>query len=276
MLLYNTTEGPLLRTQDQYFRVPEQNWDVLFNHEALLPYLKSCSRHAVPASEAEAHCRMRPPIGSQEVWAAGVTYMRSREARMTESRESGGSDFYDRVYDSERPELFLKATPHRVVGPRGALHLRSDSRWIVPEPELTVALNRRGEMIGYTIGNDLSCRDIEGENPLYLPQAKVFDRCAALGPGLWVTDEPLSEETVIRLRIVRGAETVFDGQTDLGRLKRKPRELAGYLFRDNTFPDGCYLMTGTGVVPPDGFSLQSEDRVLIHIEPIGVLENTVA
>jgi 2-dehydro-3-deoxy-D-arabinonate dehydratase len=216
------------------------------------------------------------PIGSQEVWAAGVTYLRSRTARMEESKDAGGGNFYDKVYHAPRPELFFKATPHRIAGPGTPVRLRTDSGWNVPEPELTLALNRSGRLFGYTIGNDMSSRDIEGENPLYLPQAKVYDRSAALGPCLLVTPEILPPATAITLEIRRAGAAVFTGSARLSQLKRSFAELATYLFRDNAFPHGAYLMTGTGIVPPDSFTLRSGDEIRITIEPIGTLVNPVA
>jgi 2-dehydro-3-deoxy-D-arabinonate dehydratase len=219
---------------------------------------------------------LRAPIQSQEVWAAGVTYLRSKAARMEESKDAGGGSFYDRVYAAERPELFFKATPHRVVAPGAAVHIRRDSRWNVPEPELTLAIDSRGRIFGYTIGNDMSSRDIEGENPLYLPQAKVYAGCAALGPCLVVTNDIPAPETAIALEIRRGGAIAFSGQTEVGRIKRPLSSLADWLFRENTFPHGCYLMTGTGVVPPDTFTLQTGDEIRITIEPVGTLANVVA
>lgn len=215
------------------------------------------------------------PVGQQEIWAAGVTYLRSRTARMEESKDAGGGSFYDKVYHAPRPELFFKATPPRVAAPGTPVRIRSDSRWNVPEPELTLALNHRGAIFGYTIGNDMSSRDIEGENPLYLPQAKVYDRSAALGPRLLVRDTPLPATTEIALEIRRGGATVFSGRTAISQIKRRFDELAEYLFRDNVFPHGCYLMTGTGIVPPDAFTLQGGDEIRITIEPIGTLINPV-
>jgi 2-dehydro-3-deoxy-D-arabinonate dehydratase len=194
---------------------------------------------------------------------------------MEESEEAGGDAFYDRVYTAERPELFFKATPHRVVGHRQKIRIRSDSGWSVPEPELTLALSSHGRIFGCTIGNDVSSRDIEGENPLYLPQAKVYDGCCALGPCLWFGD-PFSGSTEIHLEIRRGKDVVFRGSTSLSKLKRSPQGLVDYLFRDNSFPKGCFLMTGTGVVPPDSVALRSGDEVRIEIEPIGTLINEVA
>jgi 2-dehydro-3-deoxy-D-arabinonate dehydratase len=205
-----------------------------------------------------------------------VTYKRSKQARMQESERAGGGDFYDRVYDADRPELFFKATPARVVGPGGTLRLRRDSKWIVPEPELVLLLNQRGDIVGYTVGNDLSCRDIEGENPLYLPQAKTFDGCAALGPAVLITTTPLPETTAVELRIERAGATCFEGETTLAQMHRKPADLAAWLFRECSFSQGVFLMTGTGIVPPDDFSLKSGDTISIRIAPIGTLSNRVA
>jgi 2-dehydro-3-deoxy-D-arabinonate dehydratase len=216
-----------------------------------------------------------PPIASQEVWAAGVTYLRSRTARMEESAAGGGSDFYDRVYHAHRPELFFKATPHRVVGHGQTMRLRQDSRWNVPEPELTLAFTSRGEFLGYSIGNDLSSRDIEGENPLYLPQAKVFDTCAALGPGLVLTDIYPPGETTIRISIRRADAEVFTGETQIANMKQSFENLREHLFRHNSFPHGCYLMTGTGIVPSDDFTLQSGDKISITIDEVGTLTNLI-
>jgi 2-dehydro-3-deoxy-D-arabinonate dehydratase len=216
-----------------------------------------------------------PPIGKQEVWAAGVTYLRSRTARMEESAAAGGADFYDKVYHAHRPELFFKATPHRVVGHRQAMSLRADSRWNVPEPELTLAFTSRGQLLGYTIGNDLSSRDIEGENPLYLPQAKVFDTCAALGPGLLLTSEYPTPDTTIRMEIRRQGSTAFAGETKIANMKQPFENLREHLFRHNSFPRGCYLMTGTGIVPNEDFTLQSGDEISITIDGVGTLVNFI-
>lgn len=220
--------------------------------------------------------KLAAPIGSQEIWAAGVTYLRSRTARMEESKDAGGGTFYDKVYHADRPEIFFKGTPHRVAAPGTPVRIRRDSKWNVPEPELTLALNAKGKIFGYTVGNDMSSRDIEGENPLYLPQAKVYDKSTALGPCLYVTDQPLPQSTVIAIEIRRDGAAAFTGTTTLSQIKRSFTELAEYLFRDNAFPHGTYLLTGTGIVPPDAFTLRSGDEIRITIEPIGTLVNPVA
>lgn len=272
MILYRTARGAVAEHRGKWFAVPG-SWDDLVNHADLAARLRSLAATSAALPHAPTASQLLAPIGSQEVWAAGVTYNRSRIARVSESRQAGGSDFYDRVYRADRPELFFKATPHRVAGPGGIMHLRRDSGWIVPEPELTLAINARGEVIGCTIGNDLSCRDIEGENPLYLPQAKTFTGCAALGPGLLVTRRPLPRHTAIGLDIRRRGRSVFTGATRLSEVRKPLAVLVDYLFRENSFPVGCLLMTGTGVVPPGRFCLRRGDEVRITIEPIGTLVN---
>lgn len=215
-----------------------------------------------------------PPIDQQEVWAAGVTYRRSKTARMEESE--GAARFYDLVYEAPRPELFFKATPHRVVGPGGRVRIRTDAKWNVPEPELALVLNSRLELVGCTIGNDMSSRDIEGENPLYLPQAKVYDQCCALGPCVTLLSGlPPREEIRIHLDIIRGDEVVFEGDTNIGQMARSFESLIGYLGRDNSFPQGAFLLTGTGIVPSEAFTLYAGDLVSITIDGIGTLSNRV-
>jgi 2-dehydro-3-deoxy-D-arabinonate dehydratase len=216
------------------------------------------------------------PIGSQEVWAAGVTYYKSRDARMEESKDSGGQDFYAKVYTADRPELFFKANAQRVVGHLGEVRIRKDSQWNVPEPELVLVINSKGQIVGYTIGNDMSSRDIEGENPLYLPQAKVYDGSCAIGPCILMRETDLPGETHILMSIVRSGIVVYSGETDLTQLKRKPQDLVSYLFRETSFPNGAMLLTGTGIVPGSDFTLKSGDVIHISIEPIGTLTNTVA
>jgi 2-dehydro-3-deoxy-D-arabinonate dehydratase len=212
-----------------------------------------------------------PPLDTQEVWAAGVTYLRSREAREEESNKIG---IYDKVYSAERPEIFLKATPHRVVGPYDFIRARADAHWTVPEPELTVLFSPDLQVVGYTVGNDVSSRDIEGENPLYLPQAKIYSRSCALGPALTLAGD-LTGPVQIELTIQRAGETVFAGAISTEQMKRSIGELASYLGRDNEFPNGVFLMTGTGLVPADEYTLQSGDVVEISIEQIGQLTNPV-
>jgi 2-dehydro-3-deoxy-D-arabinonate dehydratase len=274
MILLRTPIGPLFSHNNQLFRLRDISWDELLNHENLLEFLKQ--QITTASATASNDSPLLPPISTQEVWAAGVTYYRSRDARMEESQVAGGGSFYDRVYTAQRPELFFKATSHRVVGHEQSVRIRRDSKWNVPEPELTLAINSRGKIIGYTIGNDMSSRDIEGENPLYLPQAKVYDGACALGPGILIADEPLSQSTKIAIVIKRNEKNVFEGSTTLAEMKRSPRELVDYLYRETSFPSGCFLMTGTGVVPPTTFTLQPADEIAITIDSIGTLSNRVA
>ena len=269
--LYRTPAGPVVGQAGRYARLGD-SWDDLVNATDLLGRLRDA---LASGPEADAPTELLAPIGSQEVWAAGVTYLRSKAARMEESKATGGADVYDRVYDAERPELFFKATPHRVAGPGQPVRVRRDSRWSVPEPELALVVNARAEIIGYTVGNDMSARDIEGENPLYLPQAKVYDACCGLGPAVLVSDAPPGPETAISLAIERGAATAFEGATTLAQLKRSLDDLVSFLFRDNQFPAGCVLLTGTGIVPPDDFTLHSGDVVHVTIDGIGTLTNSV-
>ena len=218
--------------------------------------------------------RFLTPVEQQEVWAAGVTYLRSKAARMEESEFSASA--YDRVYVAARPEIFFKALPQKVVPPGGDVGIRRDSKWNVPEPELALVFNSRGERVGFTIGNDMSSRDIEGENLLYLPQAKMYDRSCAVGP--WITvgaTEEAARAWTIRIAIRRDAGVVFEGETSVSQIKRSFTELAEYLFRSQVFPSGAVLLTGTGIVPPDNFTLAAGDAVRIDISGVGVLENRV-
>jgi 2-dehydro-3-deoxy-D-arabinonate dehydratase len=218
--------------------------------------------------------RLLPPIERQEVWAAGVTYLRSKQARMQESNFS--ADAYDRVYEACRPELFLKAMADKVVGPGDAIGIRRDAKWNVPEPELVLVLNSRGAIVGYSIGNDMSSRDIEGENLLYLPQAKIYDRSCSVGPYIAVGPSEAEARTwTIELCIERDGAAVFQGSVGVGQIKRSFDELVSYLGRSQSFPHGAFLFTGTGIVPPDDFSLLAGDVVRVGISGIGVIENTV-
>jgi 2-dehydro-3-deoxy-D-arabinonate dehydratase len=272
--LYRTSKGSFVEQDGRYYSVPSTSWDALVTHEDLQGYLLSIIQNG-KISEDFVSAKVLAPIVNQEVWAAGVTYYRSRSARMEESKSAGGGDFYDRVYAAERPELFFKATASRVSGPGDHVRIRSDAMWSVPEPELTLLINARGQIVGTTVGNDMSSRDIEGENPLYLPQAKVYDRSCALGPCILIGSEPLPTATPIRVEILRNGNAEFSGLTTLAELKRTPSTLVEYLFRDNSFPFGAFLLTGTGIVPPDSFTLAIGDRIRITIDPIGTLENDV-
>ncbi len=274
--LYRTSSSALIEHENQTYSVQDLDWDeLLSSDDPRSKALKLISRAAPTRVQAPGDETLLPPIGNQEVWAAGVTYFRSRAARIEESKSAGGGDFYDRVYTAERPELFFKATANRVVGHRGKVAIRSDASWSVPEPELALLISSTGKITGYTIGNDMSSRDIEGENPLYLPQAKVYDRSCALGPGILLSSDPLPSSTAIQLQILRGSAPAFEGSTALSSMKRDPETLVRYLFRDNVFPRGCFLLTGTGVVPPDAFTLQAGDEIRISIEGIGTLVNVV-
>jgi 2-dehydro-3-deoxy-D-arabinonate dehydratase len=274
MKLYRTTQGFFIKEAGRFFAIESHSWDALIARDNLNDHLDGLIEKAVPASPPNP-ADLLPPIGTQEVWAAGVTYFRSRDARMEESKSAGGGDFYDRVYAAERPELFFKATPHRVVGPNGKVAIRDDASWSVPEPELVLLVSPAGKIIGYTIGNDMSSRDIEGENPLYLPQAKVYDRSCALGPCILVSKEPLPSSTEIQLQILRAGKLEFSGATSLKELKRDPVQLVQFLYRNNSFPSGSFLFTGTGIVPPDSFTLKLNDEIRITIPPIGTLTNVV-
>lgn len=272
MKLYRTSNGIFVEEEGRFYLVRETDWDELIARPDLFERVREAVRG--PMSSFDPATILKPVV-SQEVWAAGVTYYRSRDARMDESKDAGGGSFYDRVYAAERPELFFKATGRRVVGPGNAVRIRSDAKWSVPEPELTLLIDPAGEIVGYTVGNDMSSRDIEGENPLYLPQAKVYDGSCALGPCVLLSTEPLNKATAIEMQITRQGNRVFMGSTTLAELKRDPKDLASFLFRDSTFPQGVFLMTGTGIVPGNEFTLAKGDAIRIHIEGIGRLENYV-
>ena len=274
MKLFRTKKGIYVEQGGSYYLVPGVSWDELITHKDLHKYLAGIVEHS-QAADGVREEDLEAPIGSQEVWAAGVTYFRSRNARMEESKDAGGGSFYDRVYSAERPELFFKAAASRVVGPERPVRIRRDASWSVPEPELTLAVNQHGRIIGYTVGNDMSSRDIEGENPLYLPQAKVYDGSCALGPCVLISSETLPSSSAIQIEIVREGRAEFSGMTTLAEMKRTAQVLVDYLYRECSFPAGCYLMTGTGIIPPDSFTLQRGDEIRISIEGIGKLVNRV-
>ncbi len=277
MKIYRTASGILLEENDTFYLI-DKDWDIFINNDDLYRELHSALPGLAPTERSQEilNEELLPPIQSQEIWASGVTYYRSREARMEEAKDAGGGDFYDRVYFAERPELFFKSTPYRAVGHGQQVRIRKDSNWNVPEPELTLVVTSSGKIIGYTVGNDMSSRDIEGENPLYLPQAKSYDGSASIGPGILLREEPLSRDTAIALQISRQGNTVFEGDTTLDQMKRKPQVLVSFLYLETSFPHGALLMTGTGIVPPDDFTLASGDEIRIRIDQIGTLINTVA
>lgn len=275
MRLYRTSEGFFGEENNRFWQVEAVSWDDLLADGDLKNRVRAAARGG-KAIESLDGMTLLSPVSAQEVWAAGVTYFRSRKARIEESKDAGGGTFYDRVYSADRPELFFKASGKRVIGPCGEVRIRKDARWSVPEPELTVAIHSSGKILGYTIGNDMSSRDIEGENPLYLPQAKVYDGSCAIGPCLLLDSGDLLRDTAIRIAIERNNAAAYVGQTTLAELKRPIAELISYLFRENSFPDGVFLMTGTGIVPDDNFTLAGGDRIVIAIDNIGTLENSVA
>jgi 2-dehydro-3-deoxy-D-arabinonate dehydratase len=275
VILYRTTSGLLVEQNGSFHGIDETSLDALVAHDDLYGYLSAIAAKGSATTKFDPSTLLAP-IENQEVWASGVTYYRSRSARIEESKDAGGGDFYDRVYSAERPELFFKATAHRVAGPNGKVRIRKDATWSVPEPELTLLVNPRAQIIGYTVGNDMSSRDIEGTNPLYLPQAKVYDQSCALGPGILIQSTPMPAATQIHLDISRSGSSHFAASVALTELKREPATLVEYLFRDQTFPHGTFLLTGTGIVPPDSFTLQSGDRISISIDTIGTLINEVA
>ena len=276
MRLYRTKAGIVAEDAGKAGLLKDKDWDALLNRKNLSAHLAKSLISAKPVKFNPDTAALLAPIVSQEVWAAGVTYFRSRDARMEESKAAGGGDFYAKVYEALRPEIFFKSTPHRVSGHRQMVRIRKDSKWNVPEPELAAVVNSAGKIIGWTICNDMRSRDIEGENPLYLPQAKVYDQSCALGPGILVSEEIPPPTTEIRIDILRRGTSAFAGTTALDRLKRSPESLVGWLLRDNSFPAGCFLSTGTGVVPGDSFTLLSGDEIRITIGPIGTLSNSVA
>ena len=274
MKLYKTTEGILIEKEENSYLFKEQDWDTFINDDNLLEKMEGLIqilKKSAPVNVVD----ILAPIQNQELWACGVTYLRSKVGRQEESKAAGGSDFYAKVYDAQRPEVFFKATAHRVVGTGDKVNIRKDSVWDVPEPELTLVVTSSGKIVGYTIGNDMSSRSIEGENPLYLPQAKTYDGCAALGPCVFVTDQPIDLNSNIQLEIKRDQKIIFEANITLNQMKRSLEELVSFVYRECSFPKGCLIMTGTGIVPGSDFTLHSNDEIKISIDPIGTLVNTV-
>jgi 2-dehydro-3-deoxy-D-arabinonate dehydratase len=253
-----------------------QNWDLLVNDDNLFSKIKNQILSA-PSIEKSEIKFIDPPIESQELWASGVTYLISKKERENESKKYGGSEFYNKVYNADRPELFFKATKSRISGNNQYVRIRKDSSWNVPEPELTLFATSNKKIIGLTIGNDMSSRSIEGENPLYLPQAKTYDGCASLGPCLYVLENQneLNKGVEIKISIERKAKIIFNNSISTNQMKRSNQELVNYLFRECSFPNGVFLMTGTGIVPPKEITLNKDDIIKISIENIGTLINTV-
>ncbi len=278
MKIYKTKSAIIIEHNNTLYISGETDWDALINRDDLYAQLQKEVLQLPEAGDARSlrEKELLAPIGTQEVWAAGVTYLRSKVARMEESKESGGATFYDKVYDADRPELFFKSTPARVIGPKGKVRIRKDSSWDVPEPELVLVITSSGKIIGYSIGNDMSSRSIEGENPLYLPQAKMYDGCAAIGPCILVTEAPIAASTTIAIQIERESKKVFGGSVTIDMMKRSHSELVSFLYREYSFATGAYLMTGTCVVPDNDFTLQTGDVIKIVIDGIGELVNTVA
>lgn len=277
MKLYRTRTGLVIEKDSQYYFTSAFEWDSFVNDDNLLA---KCNE-AIQSNDTKAIADLNgesllAPLGDQELWACGVTYLRSKVGRQEESKDAGGGDFYARVYEADRPEVFFKATAHRVVGNHGDVRIRKDSTWDVPEPELTLLVSSTGKIVGYTVGNDMSSRSIEGENPLYLPQAKTYDGCAAVGPCILVADGKLAGDTTIHLTIRRDGQVAFYDSIPINQMKRTPEELVSYVFKECSFPKGCLIMTGTGIVPDNDFTLKAGDVIAVAIDGIGELVNTVA
>lgn len=277
MKIYKVQRGILIHDDNNYYLLEKESWDDFINDDDLYDKISDriASKEPVENPQLLINEELQAPIHNQEIWASGVTYYNSKLGRQEESKEAGGGDFYARVYVADRPELFFKATGYRTVGSGEKVRIRKDSTWDVPEPELTLVITSNEKIVGYTIGNDMSSRSIEGENPLYLPQAKSYDGSAAVGPCIYVPNEPLASTTEIQMQVMRDDQVVFEGETGIDQIKRKFEDLVAYLFRECSFPYGCLLMTGTGIVPTSDFTLQSGDEIHITIDAIGTLINTV-
>ncbi len=276
MKIYKTKSGIVIEKENTFY-LSKDDWDSFINDDTLFQKLERLvkSTKAIEDGAKIIEQEIEAPVGSQELWACGVTYLRSKQGRQEESKDAGGGDFYAKVYEAQRPEVFFKSTAHRIVAHNGNVRIRKDSTWDVPEPELTLAATSSGKIVGYTIGNDMSSRSIEGENPLYLPQAKTYDGCASLGPCIFVTQKPLNKDTKIYLEIHRNHVIAFEGTIAIDQMKRTPEELVSFVYRECSFPNGCLIMTGTGIVPGNDFTLQPDDEIKISIDHIGTLINVV-
>jgi 2-dehydro-3-deoxy-D-arabinonate dehydratase len=274
MRLFKTSNGIAVERENKYYLIRDK-WDNFINDDDLFTKVAKLLS-SLPPSDSSVINEILPPIGSQqELWACGVTYLKSKIGRQEESKMAGGADFYGKVYEAVRPECFFKCNPNRVVGHKDFVRIRKDSIWNVPEPELTLVVTTSGKIVGYTAGNDMSSRSIEGENPLYLPQAKTYDGCAALGPGIYISDTPFNRNNKIYLQIIRNKQIVFEESIAISQMKRSLEELVKYIYLECSFPHGCLIMTGTGIVPPANFTLQSGDDINITIDSIEKLTNTV-
>jgi len=274
MHLFKTTKGIVLK-RDENVQFVTDHWDQLIANENLYDYLSRLEVSPTEDAREAISRHLLAPIGTQEIWACGVSYYNSQMARREESESAGGGDFYTRVYHAERPELFFKSAAHRAAGHLQPVRIREDSSWDVPEPELTLVISPSGKILGYTVGNDMSSRSIEGENPLYLPQAKTYEQSAGIGPGVLISKEKPSPSTEIRMEVFRDNEIVFQGITEISAINRKLEDMVTYLYRELDFPAGAYLMTGTGIVPASEFTLQPGDRIEIEISGVGKLIQTV-
>jgi 2-dehydro-3-deoxy-D-arabinonate dehydratase len=277
MKLYKILQGIVIEKNAEFFLLKDEDWDLFINDDNIFDKITEIltSSKAIKRGKKIINGQLLTPIGTQELWACGVTYLRSKIGRQEESKNAGGGDFYAKVYEAKRPEVFFKSTPHRIVGHGNKVNIRKDSTWDVPEPELTLMVTSSGKIIGYTIGNDMSSRSIEGENPLYLPQAKTYDGCAAIGPCIFITQEPLDRNTNIHMEIIRKNNKKFEGNVAISQMKRTLEELVSFVYRECSFPHGCLIMTGTGIVPPNDFTLRSGDEIKITIDKIGTLINIV-
>jgi len=277
MKVYRIYNGILIENKGIFYLLEGEDWDSFINDDNLFKKIEHLISGIDPVQDPEVYVKkgFLAPAENQEIWASGVTYFNSKLGREEESREKGGSNFYARVYVAERPELFFKSMGYRAVGSGGKVRIRKDSTWDVPEPELTLLISSEATIEGYTIGNDMSSRSIEGENPLYLPQAKTYEGCAALGPCIYVTKEPLDPSTMISMEIERDGMGIFSGNIPISNMKRRHTELVEFLFRECSFANGCFLMTGTGIIPPDDFTLKIKDEIRITIDGIGTLTNFV-